>query len=86
MVRRTFRLRSLMALILVCGLILAAIDQLRRMEAPDWRRMREDGSILIVPFLQLVVLKLGFVLAMRSRRGPRDGEVPPSPPADDSLP
>ena len=79
-----FRLRGLMLLVLVSGLVLGAWDQAGRLGPIDWDLVRE-GSIIFVPFCIMVALKLGLVIAMRARRGP-PGESTDSAPRDDALP
>jgi hypothetical protein len=73
-----------MILVLISGLVLAAIAQVGRMGSLDIARIKA-GSILIVPFLIMILLKLGLVLTMRARRRVPD-ESTNSVPPDEALP
>ncbi len=73
-------------MILVCllGILLATIREASRMDPTQWKRMSE-GSILLVPFLIMVALKLGLVMTMRARRSASDDSTKPET-CDDPLP
>ncbi len=77
--RPRFRLRSLMILVLIAALGLAAAAQVARMEPVDFDEIRERLA-LVGAFLILVLLKLGSVFAIRARRGdPRRPGPDPRP-------
>jgi len=81
MSHRRFRLKTLMIVVFLSSLVLGTYVQASRMDAYDWTRLRER-SIFFLPFLVLIVLKLGLVMAARARRS---GSGDPSPP-DEGLP
>jgi hypothetical protein len=56
-----------MVVVFLSSLVMAGFVQANRMDALDWSRLKE-GSILFVPFLVMVALKFGLVVAARSRR------------------
>jgi hypothetical protein len=73
-----FRLRSLMILIFLSALVLAAGVQLSKME-PLGLFDFDERVFLFVPFLLLVIVKLGFVIAFRSKRESREDARGPGP-------
>jgi hypothetical protein len=84
MQNRRFRIRSLMVLVFLSALALAAYDQAGRLDRLDLTRIKE-GSILFVPFLIMVALKFGLVMASRAKRAASEESTRPTPP-DDALP
>jgi hypothetical protein len=67
-----------MIVVFLSSLALAAFDQYVRMDNLQLKRMRE-GSMLLVPFLVMVALKLGLVLAMKAHRSPPANATWPDP-------
>ncbi len=76
-----FRLRSLMVLVLLASLALAVYHQFERLDRLELQRIRE-GSILFVPFLIFVALKIGLVASTRARRAAPEESARPTPPDD----
>jgi hypothetical protein len=67
-----------MILVFLTALVLAAIDQVSRMEPLDIESMKK-GSILFVPFFIMVVLKIGLIVAMRMKRAAPGDSTDPGP-------
>jgi hypothetical protein len=76
-----FRLRSLMIVIFASALVLAAGVQISKMEPPGLFDF-DERVFLVIPFLVLVALKMGLVVAARSRRAAREDARRPGPGED----
>jgi hypothetical protein len=67
-----------MILVFLSSLVMGAVLHLSRMDSLDFENLRER-AFLLVPFLLLVVLKMGLVVSSRWKRISHESASEPRP-------